>query len=436
MGRAPCGIKRGECALIKEVGPLRADAPPVRLIWSALLTAGLSLIFLLLFATLEQRPLEVEALRYFPAEMLQRGRQFSREARIAASLQALASTGLMLFLCFHAHGARWLTWLEERGRGKTWRGLLWVATGISLISAVVEFPFSLYLGYFHEKAYGLTQQPVVSWLLEHLVDLGINLLISVALWLPLYGLIRWSPRRWWLPATLFAAALSALLVILYPVLILPLSHPVKRVEDPKVVGMVQRLADRAGVAVETVREMQVSDKSSRINAMVTGLGPTKQVIIYNTLRQQMAPAEVEVVLAHELAHAAYGDVLRSWILNVVSGGLSLLAAAWLLRAMQGIGPLHLPKPHAARGLAMLILFFSLFDTVTAPVHNYVSRQMEVRADAFALRVTQNPRAMMSSFQKLAGSNPSDVSPPPLVEFLSHSHPSILRRIQRVMDGVR
>lgn len=404
-------------------------------VWWLLLTLGLSLIFLLLFAVLEQRPLEVEALRYFPAELLERGRTFAREVRIAASLQALASLGLLLFLCFSPPGARLLARLEGV-EGTGWRSLLRVVLGLFLLTSLVELPFSFYLGHLHEKAYGLTRQAAGDWLVEHLVNLGVSLALQLLLWLPCYWLIRRSPRRWWLPATALTAGFSAVMVALYPVLILPLEHPVRPVRDPQVLAMIQRLADQAGVEVEAVAELQVSPKSNRLNAMVTGLGPTKQVILYNTLRQQMTPAEVEVVLAHELSHAAHGDLVRSWLLSATTGAVGLALAAWLLRAMQEVGPLYLPAPHAARGLALLLLFFSLFDSITAPIHNYQSRQMEVRADAFALRLTQNPRAMVTSFQKLAGANPSDPSPPAVVEFLSHSHPSILRRIRRAMEGTR
>lgn len=393
-------------------------------------------MFLLLFATLEQRPLDTEALRYFPAEMLERGRQFSREARLAGTLQALASLALLIALCFHPVGARLLERLEALGKGRLWRELLWVAAGVTLLTALIELPFAYYLGHAHEKAYGLTRQSAQGWFAEHLINLVLQWVLSVLFWLPLYGLIRRSPRTWWLPATAVTALFSALMATLYPVLVMPLFNEVHPVKDPRLIAMIDGLAERAGVEVGTVRELRVSEKSTRLNAMVTGLGPTKQVVLYNTLMQQMSPAEVEVVLAHELAHAVHSDILTSWMAASATGALSLLLAAWLLREMRSVAPLAIPAPHAARGLALLILFFTLFDTAAAPLHNILSRRMEVRADRYALGLTQNPRAVVSSFQKLAAANPSDVAPPPLVEFLSHSHPSLLNRIRRALEGTR
>lgn len=401
-----------------------------------MITLGVGLICLLLFATLEQRPLDPEALRHFPAELLERGRRFSREARLVSTLQSLASLAVMFWLCFHPFGTRLLAKWEGLGRGRLWRELLWVAAGTALLTSLVELPFAYYLGHLHEKAYGLTRQTAQGWLTDHLAGLVIQMLLSMLFWLPLYWLIRRSPRRWWFPATAVTAAFTALLATLYPVLVMPIFNEIHPVSDPQVVAMIERLADRAGVEVEMVNELRVSEKSTRLNAMVTGIGPTKQVILYNTLIQQMSPAEVEVVLAHELAHAVHSDILTSWFVSSATGALSLALAAWLLREMKEVAPLNLPAPHAARGLALLILFFTLFDTAAAPIQNIVSRRMEVRADRFALSLTQNPRAVVSSFQKLAMANPSDVAPPALVEFLNHSHPSILNRIKQALEQTR
>lgn len=295
--------------------------------------------------------------------MLEQGRRFSRDARLASTLQALASLGVLLALCFHAAGARLLARLEGMGRGSLWRSLLRVMLGVTLVTALVEFPFAFYLGYLHERAYGLTHTTAGAWLTEHLLGLAVQFALSLLFWLPLFWLIRRWRRGWWVPAALVTAGFSALTTALYPVLLLPLFNQVTSVRDPALVAMIERLADRAGVEVTSVREIRVSEKSSRLNAMVTGLGPTRQVILYDTLMKQMSPAEVEVVLAHELAHAVHGDLVTGWVVNAALGAMTLGLAAWLLRAMCHVEPLRLPAP--ARGLALLILFFTLCDTVAA-----------------------------------------------------------------------
>lgn len=118
-----------------------------------------------------------------------------------------------------------------------------------------------------------------------------------------------------------------------------------------------------------------------------------------------------------------------WLLGSAGEAVALFGSAWVLRRMVGVEPLRMPVPHAARGLALLLLFSTLAAEVSGPVYAVVSRRAEVRADQFALQVTGNPRAFISTFQRLAGGNPGDVDPPALVEWLAHSHPSIMNRIR-------
>jgi STE24 endopeptidase len=133
--------------------------------------------------------------------------------------------------------------------------------------------------------------------------------------------------------------------------------------------MVQHLADEAGVEVDTVQELEVSGRTSRVNAMVTGLGMTKQVVFYDTLLAQFSPAEVGVVVAHEMSHAIHNDVVTGWLFSAGVETVALLAAAWMLQGMVGAGPLRIPAPHAARGLALLVLFTTLFGQVTGTAGN-------------------------------------------------------------------
>jgi len=261
------------------------------------------LILLLLFATLPERPLSLDALAHFPADLLARGRRFSREARLAATLRDLVALGAMLWLCFHSAGVRWLQRLEGLGRGRLWPGLAAVFAGITALSALAELPFSFYLGYVHEHAYGLSRLTAGQWLADWTVQLALHFGLSLLIWLPMYWLIRRWPRGWWVPAVALNVAFAAMLPLLTPVLLLPMEGKLVDVQDPQTLAMVRRVADRAGVPVERVRQLQVSGRTSRANAMVTGLGPTKQVIFYDTLLRQFTPAEVEVVMAHELARS-------------------------------------------------------------------------------------------------------------------------------------
>jgi len=54
--------------------------------------------------------------------------------------------------------------------------------------------------------------------------------------------------------------------------------------------------------------------------------------------------------------------------------------------------------------------------VTMPLGNLWSRWREVKADAYALRMTNNPQAFISARTRLANQNLADAEPLALVEF--------------------
>jgi STE24 endopeptidase len=387
----------------------------------------------MLFATLADRPFSPETLGHFPLELLVRGRRFSQEVRTVSTLRSLASLATLLWICFHSAGAAWLKRLEAVGKGRLGRGLLIVTLGVSVLLALVELPFAFYLGYWHERLYGLSHQTGIAWFLDWLMGEAVNVIVNLLLWLPLYWMIRRWPRRWWFPAAIMNIGFSGLMILVYPLVLLPLFNPLSPVRDPQVLSIIQEVSEQAGVAIDSVQQLEVSAKSSRVNAMVTGLGPTKQIILYDTLLHQFRPEEIKVVIAHELSHAVHHDVAIGWLLAAASEFGLLLLLAWSLHHLVGIGHLDLPVAHAPRSLALILLFMVMVGHLTGPIQNLVSRRLEVRADRYALEVTQNPRAFVSGFKKLATGNPGDVDPPLLVEFLDYSHPSIMNRIRAALS---
>ncbi|UCD56832.1 MAG: M48 family metalloprotease, partial [Candidatus Hydrogenedentota bacterium] len=58
-----------------------------------------------------------------------------------------------------------------------------------------------------------------------------------------------------------------------------------------------------------------------------------------------------------------------------------------------------------------------------------SRHLERRADVFALRLADKPKAFVSMMSKLGQQNLSEFEPDPLVELILFSHPSISKRIR-------
>ena len=80
-------------------------------------------------------------------------------------------------------------------------------------------------------------------------------------------------------------------------------------------------------------------------------------------------------------------------------------------------------------LPLILLIVSVLTFATSPISNVVSRQMEMRADLYAMELTKNNDAAVSTFQKLTKTGLSQVNPPTLVKWFRYGHPTMLERIQ-------
>jgi Zn-dependent protease with chaperone function len=89
-----------------------------------------------------------------------------------------------------------------------------------------------------------------------------------------------------------------------------------------------------------------------------------------------------------------------------------------------------------RDISSLPLFFMVLSMLlfaASPFTNFTSRYQETRADKYAIEMTKNPEAAITSFQELTRSGLSQVNPPLLVKIFRYTHPSMLDRISMLEE---
>jgi STE24 endopeptidase len=232
--------------------------------------------------------------------------------------------------------------------------------------------------------------------------------------------VRW-PQRWWLPAAAGSVLVGAGLSALAPVLLDPVFNDFTPLPDGEVRADVLALAAAAGVKVGEVYSVDASRRTTAANAYVTGLGPTKRIVLFDTLLDRYSRDQVRVVVAHELAHVRYRDVMRSVAFAAMTAPAAALAVqrlSWTLSEERGT-PGALPALALAAG------------SVAIPVGllaNRLSRAAERRADAFSLALSAAPEAFVSFERAIALQNVADLDPPRLLTALLATHPPTAERI--------
>jgi STE24 endopeptidase len=230
---------------------------------------------------------------------------------------------------------------------------------------------------------------------------------------------------------LFTLALVGL-TNLAPVLLLPLFFTVKPLDREDLRTRLLALAQRAGARVVGAYEWGLGGKTRKANAALAGIGGTRRILVSDTMLADYSDEEIEVVLAHELAHHVHGDIWKGIVLESVLIVSGFYLASRLLPAMGGAAGLRGVDDVA--GLPLLLLAAGAVSVMMLPVANAMSRALERRADRFALQLTRNPAAFISAMRRLGAQNLAEEHPSRVVQWLFYSHPPMRERIAAAEDA--
>jgi Zn-dependent protease with chaperone function len=242
-------------------------------------------------------------------------------------------------------------------------------------------------------------------------------------------LIRRFRRNWWAPMAGCAVVLGVVTLWLFPVVIDPLFNSFEGLPEGRLRSDTLALAREAGVDVGEVYRVDASRRTTSANAYVGGLGHTKRVVLFDNLIEGFPPEQVRSVVAHELGHQRHRDIWRgiAWLALVAPAG-TFLAQRLAERLGRGVGlAAEGPRPGPV-ALPALALSLALVSVGLGSASNVLSRQVEARADAFSLRLTDDPAAFIALERRLALVNVSEPDPPRLLHALFGTHPTTVERI--------
>ena len=355
----------------------------------------------------------------------------SKAKRYARWQRRLALAGMALFT---AYAAAWIAaGLARRVGGALAARLPFPLDAVAMAVLfgggwiLLDLPLALYGGFVLPHRFGLSTQTVKGWALDQAKGWGIGAGMGLPLLAGLYAAFRRWPETWWLPVGAFWILFTVLLAQWTPVLLAPLFYRFRPLEDPELVARLEGLARRAGLGVRGVFVIDMSRRTRAANAGLMGIGPTRRIVLGDTLLQGYTPEEIEAILAHELAHHRHRDLPIGLALGSAVNLLGFLLGARLLPlAVQALGFPWLDHPGTLPALALAAAAFGLATGI--PLRAW-SRWREWEADRAAIRWCSNPWALASALRKLSEQNLAEPDPEAWVEVLFHTHPALGKRIR-------
>lgn len=360
---------------------------------------------------------ELDPRDYFSAAELSRAHEYGRVSR-ALLLGSLAAQLVVLAL---------LVWkarplaeaLEAIGRGRIRTGVL-VAIAVPLALWLATVPFGA-VSLWWRRRYGLSAQTAAGWLRDQAVAVGVECLLVAAAAGVTLGLAAWLGRSWWLAAAPLFVLAGVLYFVAQPLVVQPLFNRFEPLADQRLTAEIKKLGAKEGVTVDKVLVADASRRTTTANAYVSGLGPTKRVVFYDTILDgRFSTPELESVAAHELAHVARSHIWRGlgWFALIAIPGVLLV---WWFTERRG----GLPDP----GLVPLAIAVALvYSILVMPLGNLVSRRYEAEADWIALKATDDPQSFIGLEKTLTVTSLGDPDPPAWSNVLFGTHPTPMKRI--------
>ena len=244
---------------------------------------------------------------------------------------------VVVFALYARFGERFV---RESAAGRIGTGMLLGMLGLAFLW-LVQVPFGL-ADLWWERRHDVSELDYGTWIVENWFALGGEFLFICLALLIVMGLAGPLRNWWWIPGGAVFTGLALLFTFISPYLL-----PAQVDAPPEVVAETRSLAEEQGEGEIDVRVAEVNAYEGP-NAAAAGLGPTRRIVVWDTLLESFGGDEVRVVLAHEVGHHARNHLWKSvgWYALFAFPGALLIA--WATRRRGGMRePARAPRPRRA-----------------------------------------------------------------------------------------
>ena len=386
---------------------------PLRVVVYAALVVGWVALAWLLWASVVPDGLalpHVDVDTVFGKALVDRAERYERFLLILWALGVVVT--LVTLAVYARYGSRFT---EESAAGPLGTGMLLGMLGLAVLW-LTQLPFTV-VGLWWSRRHDVSHMGYLEAVFGDWVALGATFVSVCIALLVVMGLARRLGSWWWIPGAAVFTGIAALGVFVGPYLYTGLERP----DDAGLVARYERLERAEGLHGIPLRVESVSEETSQANAFAFGLGPSRRVVLWDTLLDgRFSPGEVDVVMAHELGHHSSDHIAKAigWFaLFALPGALVLMLAT---RRRGGMGD--------PRAVPLALLVAAAWTLVTTPAQNLVSRRAEAEADWKALQTTRDPQAARGLFREFAVTSLGDPSPPTWAYVLLETHPTLAQRV--------
>lgn len=191
---------------------------------------------------------------------------------------------------------------------------------------------------------------------------------------------------------------------------------------------IDELATGLGFNISRIFVMDGSERSSHANAFFTGLGKTREIVLFDTLIEQLTEDEVVAVMAHELGHATHKDAPKILVRNLLMVAVYAITLGVILTNEVFFTSFGLEGFQLGFAIVLLLIVLQPIEIIFGIYANAFSRRLEYRADAFAAKHTSK-EVINSALVRMVKESFVNLTPHPLYVWVYDNHPTISDRLK-------
>ena len=301
----------------------------------------------------------------------------------------------------------------------------------AFLSAAMDLPFGYYHSFVLEERYGFNTTTLKIWVSDLLKALVLGCILGGILLSSLLLMVKYAGNTWWIWTWAIFLGFQLLMTVLYPTVIAPLFNKFTPLEDPDLIKRIEELAEREGLSIKGIYQMDATKRSKHTNAYFSGLGKAKRIVLFDSLIQAHDTDEIVAVLAHEIGHFKKNHIKKQLAITAVASFLLFYLASRMItwEAMyQSFGFSVMP---AYAGIFLVGVLWQPAGFFLSPMAMSISRRFEREADLYCMRITKSSEPLIRALKKMAKENLSNLLPHPLYVWFNYSHPPLVERIKRL-----
>lgn len=340
---------------------------------------------------------------------------------------------LVYWLMLHFRwSAKWSCWAGRVSK-RRWLQPALYAVPFTLAGAALTLPWTIYVAFYREHQYGMSNQSLLEWFREWGIMLGVGVVVGAIFFAIIYAVIRKSPQRWWLWGTVATGALLAVMILLAPVFIEPLLNKYTPMQAGPLRSEILRIAHEQGIPTNDVYVVDASRQTKRISANVSGLGPTIRIALNDNLLDRSNTAGIKAVMGHEMGHYKLYHIQKLLLYLTLMALAGFAFTYWavprlLARYGNQWGIREVADPASA---PVFMAVLALLGIPGGILFNSIIRFHESEADAFGLAAAREPDGFAMTAMQL--SEYRKIEPGALEEVLFYDHPSGRTRVRMAME---